>query len=74
MEGTTVAVLIHNMGFYSLSACRIVYVIDESEEDVKQRYQAAHMFIKELKRFIPDSVLRMVPCLVILFLVRNDFW
>lgn len=27
--GTDVAVLIHHFGFYSLNACRIVYVVDE---------------------------------------------
>lgn len=37
IEGTTVAIQILNMGFYSLSACRIVYVIDEVEEDVRHR-------------------------------------
>lgn len=29
--GTTVAVLVHHLGFYSLNAARIVYVIDEPD-------------------------------------------
>jgi uncharacterized protein (UPF0548 family) len=29
--GTDVAVLVHHLGFYSLNACRIVYVVEEDE-------------------------------------------
>ena len=29
--GTNVAVLVHHFGFYSLNACRVVYVIQEDE-------------------------------------------
>jgi uncharacterized protein (UPF0548 family) len=33
--GSTVAVVVHHLNFWSLNACRIVYVIDE-ETDVKR--------------------------------------
>ena len=39
-EGAAVAVLAHHLGFYSLNACRIVYVVDE-DGDVK-RYGFAY--------------------------------
>ncbi len=38
--GTDVAVSIHHFGFYSLNACRIVYVVDE--EDPVKRFGFAY--------------------------------
>jgi uncharacterized protein (UPF0548 family) len=38
--GATVAVLVSHLGFWSLNACRIVYVIEESEK--LQRYGFAY--------------------------------
>ncbi len=35
--GTTVAVLARHHGFRSLNACRIVYLIDEDDEDIRRR-------------------------------------
>ncbi len=35
--GTTVAVLARHHGFWSLNACRIVYLIDEDDGDVRRR-------------------------------------
>lgn len=33
-EGTTVAVLVRHLGFWSLNSCRIVYVMDEEDDTV----------------------------------------
>ena len=38
--GSAVAVVVKHLGFWSMNACRIVYVVEES--DVKQRYGFAY--------------------------------
>jgi uncharacterized protein (UPF0548 family) len=43
--GTDVAVLIHHFGFYSLNACRIVYVVDE--EGPMERFGFAYGTLAE---------------------------
>lgn len=44
--GSTVCILIHHFGFYSLNAARIVYVIDEASEKVR-RYGFAYGTLPE---------------------------
>jgi uncharacterized protein (UPF0548 family) len=43
--GTDVAVFVHHFGFYSLNACRIVYVVDE--EDPVKRFGFAYGTLAE---------------------------
>jgi len=43
--GTDVAVSVHHFGFYSLNACRIVYVVDE--EDPVKRFGFAYGTLAE---------------------------
>jgi uncharacterized protein (UPF0548 family) len=43
--GTDVAVSVHHFGFYSLNACRIVYVVDE--EDPLKRFGFAYGTLAE---------------------------
>ena len=33
--GTNVAVSVHHLGFYSLNACRIVYVVEEDDTIIR---------------------------------------
>jgi uncharacterized protein (UPF0548 family) len=43
--GTDIAVSVHHFGFYSLNACRIVYVVDE--EDPVKRFGFAYGTLME---------------------------
>ena len=36
MPGVTVAVVVRHFGFWSLNACRIIYVLEEETDDVRR--------------------------------------